>query len=173
MKYYAPNLSELVGPDIAAKLIGAAGGLKNLAEMPAGNLKVIGKKTQVLDGFSSMHAPIHVGYINECELVQSVPVSILKNVRRIVSNKASLAARSDAYNNCPDGSKGKKFREIIEDRISKLLAPPQPRKQKALPAPNDMPKTRRGGERRRKQKLLTAQTEMRKKSMSIFYLLIV
>eukprot|EP01129_Flabellula_baltica_P009462 TRINITY_DN3869_c0_g1_i3.p1 TRINITY_DN3869_c0_g1~~TRINITY_DN3869_c0_g1_i3.p1 ORF type:complete len:268 (+),score=64.61 TRINITY_DN3869_c0_g1_i3:34-837(+) len=60
MKYYAPNLTALVGPEVAANLIGAAGGLQNLAEMPAGNLKVIGKKKQVLDGFSSMHAAVHV-----------------------------------------------------------------------------------------------------------------
>jgi len=110
-----------------------------------------------------MHAATHIGFVNECELVQSAPLSILKNVRRIVGNKASLAARADAYNKSPDGSKGKKLKEIVEDRISKLLAPPPPRKEKALAAPDDLVKTRRGGKRKRKQRALTAQTELKKK----------
>jgi len=79
MDNYAPNLTALVGPEIAAKLLGSAGGIDNLAKMPSGNLKLLGKKVVVLDGFSTMNAPIHVGYINDCDLIQRCPGSLKKN----------------------------------------------------------------------------------------------
>ncbi len=41
MHRIAPNLSEAVGTEIAAQLMGAAGGLTNLSRMPAGNVQVI------------------------------------------------------------------------------------------------------------------------------------
>lgn len=43
----APNLCEVVGKTIAAKLISAAGGLHELARTPACNIQVIGSKKRV------------------------------------------------------------------------------------------------------------------------------
>jgi len=44
MDSYAPNITAIVGPEVAAKLIGSAGGILNLANMKTSNLKLIGKK---------------------------------------------------------------------------------------------------------------------------------
>lgn len=41
MSLIAPNLTELVGETVAAKLIGKAGGLQSLARMPSCNVYVI------------------------------------------------------------------------------------------------------------------------------------
>lgn len=41
MHQIAPNLSETVGEEIAARLMGVAGGLVNLSKMPACNVQVI------------------------------------------------------------------------------------------------------------------------------------
>jgi RNA processing factor Prp31 len=43
MRQTAPNVSELVGIEVAAKLIASAGGIKELALMPPGNIQVLGK----------------------------------------------------------------------------------------------------------------------------------
>ena len=40
MHQIAPNLSEAVGEEIAARLMGVAGGLVNLSKMPACNVQV-------------------------------------------------------------------------------------------------------------------------------------
>lgn len=40
MHQIAPNLSVLVGEEIAARLMGVAGGLQNLSQMPACNVQV-------------------------------------------------------------------------------------------------------------------------------------
>lgn len=41
MHHIAPNLSAVVGSEIAAKLMGVAGGLKALSKMPACNVQVM------------------------------------------------------------------------------------------------------------------------------------
>jgi len=53
MQIFAPNISAIVGTEIATKLIGAAGGLQQLASMPSSNLFVVGKTKKALEGFSS------------------------------------------------------------------------------------------------------------------------
>lgn len=40
MHQIAPNLSTVVGEEIAARLMGVAGGLRNLSQMPACNVQV-------------------------------------------------------------------------------------------------------------------------------------
>lgn len=40
MMRIAPNLSNLLGPSVAARLVGLAGGITNLSRMPAGNIQV-------------------------------------------------------------------------------------------------------------------------------------
>ena len=52
MAFIAPNLSILVGAPIAAKLMGVAGGLSALAEMPSCNLQLLGNQKKTLSGFS-------------------------------------------------------------------------------------------------------------------------
>ena len=42
MSFIAPNLSAIVGSNIAAKLMGAAGGLTKLSKMPANNISLLG-----------------------------------------------------------------------------------------------------------------------------------
>lgn len=41
MSFIAPNLSAIVGSDIAAKLMTAAGGITTLSKMPSCNLQVM------------------------------------------------------------------------------------------------------------------------------------
>ncbi len=50
MHHIAPNLSAAVGTEIAARLMGVAGGLTNLSKMPACNVQVGRDKAQCLLG---------------------------------------------------------------------------------------------------------------------------
>ncbi|CAL8234729.1 unnamed protein product, partial [Boreogadus saida] len=53
MSFIAPNVSIIVGASTAAKIMGIAGGLTNLAKMPACNLMLLGAQRRTLSGFSS------------------------------------------------------------------------------------------------------------------------
>ena len=50
MHHIAPNLSAAVGTEIAARLMGVAGGLTNLSKMPACNVQVGRNEAQCLLG---------------------------------------------------------------------------------------------------------------------------
>ncbi|MCI56974.1 U4/U6 small nuclear ribonucleoprotein Prp31-like isoform, partial [Trifolium medium] len=51
--YIAPNVSAIVGSDVAAKLMGTAGGLSALAKMHACNVQLLGAKKNNVAGFST------------------------------------------------------------------------------------------------------------------------
>ena len=52
---------------------GTAGGLTNLAKMPACNALVVGAVKKTLSGFSQANILPHTGYIYYTEIVQSTP----------------------------------------------------------------------------------------------------
>lgn len=52
----APNLSILAGPVLAARIISRAGGLHNLARMPASRIQVMGAEKSLFKHLSG-HAP--------------------------------------------------------------------------------------------------------------------
>jgi U4/U6 small nuclear ribonucleoprotein PRP31 len=98
MKIFAPNLTEIVGSEIAAKLIGAAGSLHTLATMPSGNIQVLGRTKKALSGFSKVGVQ-KLGFIGECEIIQSTPPHLEVKACRVIANKCSLAARLDLMHN--------------------------------------------------------------------------
>lgn len=55
MKFLAPNLTLLLGPEISAKLVTEAGGLQELARTPSGNILNMGRHELNLEGFSTMN----------------------------------------------------------------------------------------------------------------------
>ena len=103
MTFIAPNLSAVLGAATAAKvmgdsvmfifishfilnyqlsrysfykilgILGVAGGLTNLAKMPACNVLLLGAQKKNLSGFSQVTMLPHTGFIYYCPLVQEMP----------------------------------------------------------------------------------------------------
>ncbi|XP_059648999.1 U4/U6 small nuclear ribonucleoprotein Prp31 homolog [Cornus florida] len=162
MGYIAPNLSAIVGSDVAAKLMGTAGGLSALAKMPACNVQLLGAKKKNLAGFSTSSSQFRVGYIEQTELFQSTPPSLRVRAYRLLATKSTLAARVDSTRGDPTGKTGRSFREQIRKKIEKWQEPPLAKQPKPLPVPDFMPKKKRGGRRLRKMKERNEITDMRK-----------
>ena len=97
MDRIAPNLSAAVGTEIAAQLMGVAGGLLHLSKMPACNVQVLGAKRKSLAGFSSPTAQPHQGFIFASDIIQQTPPSLRSKAARLVGAKCTLLARIDAY----------------------------------------------------------------------------
>jgi len=165
MNSIAPNLSVIVGAPIAAKLMGLAGGLIQLANMPSCNVAILGSH-RVSNIETSIDAPPRVGLIYECDLIQQIPFDHTKDVRKravkLVACKCSLAARCDANQSNSNGQAGKNFRLEIENKINKELEPPPKKAPRPLPAPIEKSGKKRGGKRVRRMKERYAQTELRK-----------
>jgi len=163
----APNVSAIVGTTIAAKLVGAAGGLHKLAELPATVVQILGSKKKSLGGMSTTSQVTHAGFIQGADLVQNTPPSFRPKIMRMVAGKATLAARVDCYKDKSGGSVGQRLRDEIEVRATKLQEPPPPKDVRALPVPPESSGKRRGGRRLRKMKERFGMSHMRQLSNRI------
>ena len=164
MSLIAPNLSAIVGASIAAKLMGISGGLTGLSKMPACNIQVLGAQKASMSGFSSIAVNPHCGLVFQSEIVQQTVPDLKRKAAKLIAAKASLAARVDSNHSCASGSIGLQFREEILSKLTKLNEPPPVKQAKALPAPIDAPRKRRGGRRFRKMKARLGETELRKQA---------
>ncbi|RWS30096.1 U4/U6 small nuclear ribonucleoprotein Prp31-like protein, partial [Leptotrombidium deliense] len=164
MSFIAPNLSVVVGANIAAKLMGLAGGLTKLSKMPACNVAVLGAKKKTLAGFSSVSILPHTGFVYFTETVQNTPPDLRRKASRLVAYKCTIAARVDASHASPDGTIGQGLREKVERALDKLQEPPPVKQVKPLQPPIDQPRKKRGGKRVRRMKERLAMTEFRKQA---------
>ncbi|XP_023329470.1 U4/U6 small nuclear ribonucleoprotein Prp31 [Eurytemora carolleeae] len=164
MAFIAPNLSAIIGANIAAKLLGAAGGLTNLSKMPANNISLLGQQKKVSTGFSTATQLPHTGFIYYSQIVQDVPPDLRRKVARLVGTKCTLAARVDSFHQSTDGHVGLEYKEELEKKVDKLVEPPPVKNIRALKAPMDAPKKKRGGRRVRQMKERYAVTELRKQA---------
>ncbi|KXZ56164.1 hypothetical protein GPECTOR_1g140 [Gonium pectorale] len=162
MNRVAPNLSAVVGTEIAAKLMGVAGGLLALSRMPACNVQVLGAKRKTLAGFSSTTAQPHQGFISGCAIMAQTPPSLRSKAARLIAAKSTLLARKDAYGEDPTGNYGSEMRAEVIRKIEKWQEPPPAKQVKPLPAPDAEAKKRRGGRRLRKMKERYGLTDVRK-----------
>lgn len=162
MHQIAPNLSAAIGSEVAARLMGVAGGLMTLSKMPACNVQVLGAKRKTLAGYSSSTVQPHQGFIYGCALIQATPPGLKAKAARLVGAKCTLLARIDAYGQDPEGQTGQKFRGEMEAKIQKWQEPPPAKIVKPLDKPDAEAKKRRGGRRLRKMKERYGLTDMRK-----------
>ncbi|KAL1524198.1 hypothetical protein AB1Y20_019106 [Prymnesium parvum] len=164
MSVVCPNLSALIGTTIAAKLLGAAGGLHKLASLPSTVVQILGSKKRALGGMSTVSIVGNAGFIQYCDIVQNTPPNLRSKVTRLVAGKASLAARCDTYQDKEGGAIGQRFKDEIEVKATKLQEPPPPKVTKALPVPPESSGKRRGGRRLRKMKERYGMSQMRQLS---------
>ncbi|KAL0030988.1 hypothetical protein WJX79_007092 [Trebouxia sp. C0005] len=162
MHKIAPNLSTAVGTEVAARLMGVAGGLINLSKMPACNVQVLGAKRKTLAGFSTATAQPHQGFIFNSDVIQQTPPGLRGKASRMVGAKCTLLARMDAYGQDPSGLAGEAMKAEMKKKVDKWQEPPPAKQHKVLPVPDMEPKKRRGGRRFRKMKERYGLTDMRK-----------
>jgi U4/U6 small nuclear ribonucleoprotein PRP31 len=140
MNDWAPNTSALIGPSLAAKMIGIAGGLRELSRIPACNLQVLGQvKSNAASraGLSTISSQPHTGMLNECDLVQSSPSYLRRKVLKAVAAKLALAIRCDFVNvdagRRQSAASGESIREKIMEQIQQWELPDKAKVLKALP----------------------------------------
>lgn len=64
-----------------------------------------------------------------------------------IACQVSLASRFDSYGKDPSGDVGRQWRAEVEEKIEKWQELQTAKTKKALPKPDDMPATKRGGKR--------------------------
>jgi U4/U6 small nuclear ribonucleoprotein PRP31 len=162
MNILAPNLTYVVGSNVAALMMSAAGGLQELSRMPSCNIQMIGAKRKVVNGMSTAALGTRGGVINQSPVVLNCPPDYRQKAVKLVAAKCTLAARVDASNECASGDVGVRFKKQVEDALAKSMEAPPQKKAKALPCPDEKHKKKRGGKRARAIKEKFAQSEMLK-----------
>ena len=93
----APNLAEMAGPELAARLIALAGGLESLAKKPSGTVQVLGAEDALFAHLSGRAPSPKHGIIYTHDSVRNTRPADRGSAARALAGKLTLAARVDHY----------------------------------------------------------------------------
>lgn len=112
----APNLSTILGPVLAARLISRAGGLERLARLPASTIQVIGAERALFRHLRGKAPSPKHGLIFRHPLIQSSPKRLRGRIARALAAKLAIAARIDLYS----GALDPRLAEALNERVSRI-----------------------------------------------------
>ena len=129
MQEVAPNIRELVGPLLGARLIALAGGLENLAKKPASTIQVLGAEKALFRALRTGGKPPKHGVIFQYPEVHRSPKWQRGKIARALAAKLSIAARVDAFTGEFIADQLKRdFEERVAEIKQKYAKPPVKKK---------------------------------------------
>jgi nucleolar protein 56 len=99
MRVFAPNLANIAGELLGARLISKAGGLDNLAKMPSSTVQVIGASKALFKHLRYGTKPPKHGIIYHHPLISKSRALQRGKIARVLASKISIAARLDNFSN--------------------------------------------------------------------------
>lgn len=97
MKVYCPNLMELAGATIGAKLLELGKGLKNMALMPSSTIQLLGAEKALFRHIKTGSRSPKYGILFQHPFVQKRKKGEQGKAARILADKLSLCARLDYF----------------------------------------------------------------------------
>jgi len=129
MNDVAPNIQELVGSLLGARLIALASTLDNLAKMPASTIQVLGAEKALFRSLRTGTRPPKHGIIFQHTIIHEAKHWQRGKVARVLAGKLAIAARIDAYSGKYIGDKLKADLERrIKEIQEKYEEPPPPKR---------------------------------------------
>ncbi|MBB6647509.1 NOP5/NOP56 family protein [Halobellus ruber] len=110
----APNLAEMAGPVLAARLLSLAGGLESLAKKPAGTVQVLGAEDALFAHLRGRGSSPKHGVIFTHEHVRGTHPDNRGSAARALAGKLAIAARIDHY--------AGEFRQSVHDDLADRMA---------------------------------------------------
>lgn len=117
MKQVAPNLGELIGDTVAARLISHAGSLTNLAKYPASTVQILGAEKALFRALKTRGNTPKYGLLFHSTFIGRAGTKNKGRISRYLANKCSLASRIDCFSEETSSVFGQKLREQVEDRL--------------------------------------------------------
>jgi len=111
------NLSILLDPILAARIVRLAGGLENMAKKPASTIQMLGAEKALFRFLREGGNPPKHGILFEHEYVSPLHPNERGKMARFLANKAAIAARLDQYG---DKQKGKELREECREKFEEI-----------------------------------------------------
>jgi len=139
MEEVAPNIRALAGPSLGARLIALAGGLENLAKLPASTVQVLGAEKALFRALRTGAKPPKHGVIFQHSLIFRAKKWLRGKIARTLAGKLSIAARTDAFTG---NYIGDKLKEDLSKRVKEIEEkyPEPPKIKKAAKKAGKKPK---------------------------------
>lgn len=154
MDEVAPNTKTIAGSLLGARLIAIAGGLINLAKLPASTIQVLGAEKALFRSLKTKARPPKHGIIFQHPMIHDAKRWQRGKIARALAGKLSIAARVDAFNGKYAGDELKadldKRISEIKERYEKAPPPPTTIKRAATRKPSDGKQLRRRKSGRRR-----------------------
>ena len=112
----APNLAEMAGPVLAARLLSLAGGLESLAKKPAGTVQVLGVEDALFAHLRGRGPSPKHGVIFTHEYVRGTHPENRGSAARALAGKLTIAARVDHYS----GDRRPSIDRRLDGRIARI-----------------------------------------------------
>lgn len=116
----APNLTNLIGELVAAKLIAHSGSLMNLAKQPASTIQILGAEKALFRALKTKKNTPKYGLIYNASVVGQANNKLKGKVSRTLANKCALCVRYDALGEDDKGELGNQSKVFMDKRL-KLL----------------------------------------------------
>ncbi|KAI1101179.1 nucleolar protein Nop5 [Jackrogersella minutella] len=139
MKAIAPNLTELLGELVGARLIAHTGSLMKLAKSPGSTIQILGAEKALFRALKTKHDTPKYGLIYHSSLVGQASGKNKGKIARTLSAKAALCLRVDALSELSiEGAEGEeisvddeeradmgiRLRALLEDKLRKMEGKP-------------------------------------------------
>ena len=118
MPEIAPNVSVLLQPVLAARMLKQAGGLRRLATMPAGTIQTLGAEKALFRHIKEGKRPPKHGFLMQHPLIHRAPRNQRGALARSLAAKVALAARADMFTHAT--GTGARLAEEFEKRAEVL-----------------------------------------------------
>jgi len=112
----APNLSDLAGPLLAARLISRAGSLRRLSELPSSAVQIIGAEKSLFKHLKGKAPSPKHGLIYRHPAIMNAPMRLRGRLARALAGKLSIAARIDYHS----GIISPELKVSLENRLSEI-----------------------------------------------------
>ena len=116
MRQVAPNLTEIAGASIGARLIAKAGGLSKLSILPASTIQILGAEKALYRALKSGARPPKHGILFQHAAVHGAPKWQRGKVARSVAGKIAIAARIDTFR----GSRDENILKSLQARLDEI-----------------------------------------------------
>lgn len=140
MKEMAPNLRDLVGGPLGAKIIAHTGGIKRLALLPSSTVQILGAEKALFRHLKTGERPPKHGLIYQHPAVRGSRWWIRGRVSRALAAKISLAVRKDYFS----GEYDPEVKEGFQKRLEEIT--------KEHPFPKRIEKSKKKKDKKRKKK---------------------
>ncbi|CZT98847.1 hypothetical protein PFHG_01933 [Plasmodium falciparum HB3] len=117
----SPNLKELLGNTLSARLISHAGSLVNLAKCPSSSIQIFGSEKALFNSLKGNKKTPKYGILYNSSYISKTPIQLKGRMSRYLSCKSAMAARIDSFSDYPTNSYGLIFKKQLEHKIQHMV----------------------------------------------------